>query len=254
LRGGTLYDLSQYWESGDSILAAVSPWRGFNLVALATLLASAVVFDGPLLQRASTVVSMPVVRPVNVTALVAQELSYGSTGFGGQYGSSDLDQMVMNQTFTQVFRSYITRAPITTSLTGTIKAAGVALDCSSENAVPWTNNDTSVLNFSSTVFSSNFLWNPGMAFPDTSYPVINFTLAYATGREVLGARDGVPFVTPESGDTRQMGICYGTIVQRTCFMRSATLEYPIVLVNDTVFLGGNSSTFTVDHIQAALKR
>jgi hypothetical protein len=258
LRGGTLYDLSRYWESGDSILAAASPWRGCNLVALATLLASAVVFDGPLLQRASTVVSMPVVRPVNVTALIAQELPYGSTGFGAFGSGGSLDQLVMNQTFAQVFRSYITRAPITTSFTGcvgnctgTIKAAGVALDCSPENLVPWTNNDTNnTYTYSSTVFSSNFLWSPGMVFPDTSYPVINFTLAYATGREVLGDKDGVPLVTPGSYKPNQAGICYGTIVQRTCMMRSATLEYPIVLVNDTVFLGGNSSTFTVDHIQA----
>jgi hypothetical protein len=114
LRCGTLYDLSRYWESGDSILAAAMPWRGFNLVALATLLASAVVFDGPLLQRASTVVSMPVSRPVNVTAFIAQELPYGATGFGAIGSGGSLDKLVMNQTFAQVFRSYITRAPITT--------------------------------------------------------------------------------------------------------------------------------------------
>jgi len=204
------------------------------------------------------VILMPVVRLLNITALIAQELPYGATGFGAFGSGGSFDQLVMNQTFAQLFRSYITRAPITTSLkrcvrncTVTIKAAGVALDCSSENLVPWTNNDTA-LNYSSTVFLSNFLWSPGMVFPDTSYPVINFTLAYATGREVLDAKDGVPLITPESRDTGQMGICYGAIVQRTCLMRSATLEYPIVLVNDTVFLGGNSSTFTVDHIQAGL--
>jgi hypothetical protein len=117
--------------------------------------------------------------------------------------------------------------------------------------VPWTNNNTaSTYTYSSTVFSSNFLWSPGTVFPDTSYLVINFTLAYATGREVLGDKDGVPYVTPGIYNTDQAGICFGTIVQRTCLMRSATLEYPIVLVNYTVFLGGNSSTFTVNHIQA----
>ncbi|MAD87664.1 MAG: hypothetical protein CL912_32290 [Deltaproteobacteria bacterium] len=33
-------------------------------------------------------------------------------------------------------------------------------------------------------------------------------------------------------------------------MRSATFEYPIILVNDTLHLGGDSSQFPVDHIQA----
>jgi hypothetical protein len=88
-----------------------------------------------------------------------------------------------------------------------------------------------------------------MEFPDTYYPAINFTLAYATGREVLATQDSV------INNTRQIGtpgVCNGTsvILQWTCLMRSATLEYPIILVDDTVFLDGNSSTFTVDHIQA----
>jgi hypothetical protein len=150
LRGGTLYGLSRYWESGDSILAAAIPWHGFNLVTLATLLTSAVVFDGPLLQRASTVVSMPVVRLVNVTALIAQEPPYGATGFGefvtGE--TTGLDRVLMGQTFAQVFRSYITRAPLTTSFTGcvgnctgTIKAAGLTVNCT-ENLVALTNDQT----------------------------------------------------------------------------------------------------------------
>jgi len=72
LHGGTLYDLSRYWESGDSLRAASTPGRGFNLIALATILTSAVVIDGPLLQRVSITISVPVQKAVNVTAPIAQ--------------------------------------------------------------------------------------------------------------------------------------------------------------------------------------
>jgi hypothetical protein len=110
LRGGTLYDLSRYWESGDSILAAATPGRGFNLVALATILAQTAYLDGPLLQKASTVVSVSFTRKVNVTALIAKELPYGYTGLW--------PSMVMDLIFSQILTDYNTRTPITTNFTG----------------------------------------------------------------------------------------------------------------------------------------
>ena len=72
----------RYWESGDGIWAAATSDRGFKLGSLATIVASAVVFDGPLLQRASTVVSKSATTNVNLTAPIAEELAYGYTGHG----------------------------------------------------------------------------------------------------------------------------------------------------------------------------
>lgn len=86
-----------------------------------------------------------------------------------------------------------------------------------------------------------------MVFPDTFYPAINFTLAFATRREVLATRNSVLHNT-RSLD--YLEIVIEQSVQRTCLMCSAALEYLIVPVNDTLFLYGNSSTLTVDHIQA----
>ncbi|KAE9368601.1 hypothetical protein N431DRAFT_444024 [Stipitochalara longipes BDJ] len=228
LRGGTLYDLSRYWESGDSILGAATPGRGFNLVALATILAQAVYLDGPLLQKASTVIAISVTRPANVTALIAEELPYGFTGLW--------PAMVMNQTFLQVVTDYTVRNPITVNFTGcegkcvgSMKAAGLAVNCSDEVHTLWNNSWT---DYTSTVdaFSSNFNFEPSN--DGLENPMITFNLSYATARQTLG----VP------------GQCYGTLVSKQCSMYSATLLYPVALSNGTIVLDTSSPT-SVDHIQ-----
>jgi hypothetical protein len=272
LRGGTLRDLSRYWESGDSILAALAPGRGFNVVALATLAAQAVILDGPLLQRASTVVSKQVTRSVNVTAAIAQEIPYGYTGYGSFAGNSSYFGgpaiMVMNVTFAEIFNQYLTRSPITTTFTGcvgscvgTIKAAGLALECS-EESIPWSNLWSNLTNVSTeyTVFSSTFEWQPASHLgelpdpaaqidPASLYPYINFNLSYAIGRIATPSlSNGLPYGTPQG--TQIPWTCNGTMITKHCSMRSATLDYPITLVNNTVHLSGNSSSFSVDHIQA----
>lgn len=198
LRGGTLYDLSRYWESGDSILGAIKSGRGFNVVAVATVIASAIVIDGPLLQQASTIVSKPIVTTVNVTAPIAQEMPYGYTGgWFGETFTSTSQKFIMNTTFAQIVNSYITRdkTPLTVAQTGftgcigecfgTVKAAGLATTCSLEE-VPWDNNSSSPNFFnSSTVFSSGFTWMPANHFVDgAEAPYIQFNLSYVKGRAI----------------------------------------------------------------------
>lgn len=249
LHGGTLYDLNRYWESGDSVRAAAMPGRGFNLVALATITAQIVIIDGPLLQRASHVVVVPRSVMVNVTAPIAQELPYGYTG----YADNPTD-IVMNETFSQIVNAYIKREKITTSFfgcsgncSGIVKAAGLAVDCS-ENSTVWkTSNSTGP------DFSSDFLWIPqdyGLfqgvyangTNPWPAYPFIDFKLGYITGRQAAPAYWG-------SGTSAAHGPCNGTMTMKRCTMRSATLHYPITMVENTVSIIGNSSSFFVDHIQ-----
>ena len=246
----------------------MTPGRGFNLVALATLAAQVVIVDGPLLQRASTVVSIQVTKPVNVTAAIAQEIPYGYTGYGffsvnsSYFGGPAI--MVMNATFADIFNQYVTRAPITTTFTGcvgscvgTIKAAGLALECSHETAL-WSNIEN--VNNETTVFASNFEWLPAQHLgempdpaaqidPATLYPYISFNLSYAIGRIATPSLSpGLPYGAPQGSQVPWQ--CNGTMVTKRCSMRSATLDYPVTLVNNTIHLSGNSSSFTVDHIQA----
>ena len=155
LAGGKLKDLDRYWKSGDSIVAAGISGRRFNVVALATLVVSVVVFDGPLLQRASTIGSRQVVKTVNVTAPIAQEIPYGYTALANIDGAEQLT--VMKQTFAQIVNAYARRDPIITDFrgcvgncSGTVKVAGLAINCSI-SSVEWNN----ALNVSANVGSAN---------------------------------------------------------------------------------------------------
>jgi hypothetical protein len=270
LRGGTLNDLNRYWESGDGVIAAAMSGKDFNLVALATLVASTVFFDGPLLQRASTVVPMQTTKLVNVTAPISQELPYGYSGYGNIDGVSS-EQIILNQTFAQVVNDYTTRAPIKTSFTGcagsclgTVKAAGLAVNCSA-NSVPWNSSEANTKGFDTDdpIFSSTFNWYPFDVLkmakysnginPYPQFPFIDFALTYVTDRIASPER---PLSSPLDGSygiavgqPGGYGSCNGTLMMKRCSMLSATLEYPIVLVNNTVSLSGDSSTFRVDHIQ-----
>lgn len=62
-----------------------------------------------------------------------------------------------------------------------------------------------------------------------------------------------PFLIPGTGivsGTPGGRACNGTLVRKKCSLRSATLEYPITLVNSTVHLAENTTDFNVVDIQA----
>jgi hypothetical protein len=236
-------------------LAAGTPGRGFNLVALATIVTQAVVFDGPLLQRASTIISKPMTADVNVTAPIAQEIPCGYTGYASGLPDATGPSITMNQTFAKVVNSYITREPITTSFmgfsgncSGSIRATGLAVDCE-EKPAPWINNLNLLNSTEEFVISSSFEWIPSTTLnpdyytdgtnPWPLYPFIDFKLLYATGRIANLFADDPGF---------GMGSCNWTLVTNRCSMRSAMLLYPINMINNTVTISGNSSSFPVDHI------
>jgi hypothetical protein len=272
LHGGKLVDLHHYWESGDGIWAAVTSGKGINKVSLATMIASAVVFDGPLLQRASNIVSISATVDVNVTTSIAEEIPNGYTGYGiimdiGNAFSSQL----MNPSFAQVVNDYTTRSPITTNFTGcvgdcygSVKAAGLAVNCSMDTVL-W-NSSQSIqpdgYSGDDNLFTLAFDFIPATIFgmdsdrqltdPFPNEPFIKFRLQYVIGRTAT------PPATPELQPYQifhnvpgGVGFCNGTRVLKTCSMRSATLLYPVHLVNSTISLSGNSSSFEVDHVQAS---
>jgi hypothetical protein len=172
----------------------------------------------------------------------------------GLPGGTD-PSITMNQTFAKVINSYITREPITTSFmgcsrncSGTIRAAVLAVDCE-ENPTPWINNLNLLNSTEEFVISSSFEWIPSTTLnpdyytngtnPWPLYPFIDFKLLYATGRIANLFADDPGF---------GMGSCNWTLVTNRCSMRSAMLLYPINMINNTVTISGNSSSFPVDHI------
>jgi hypothetical protein len=78
-RGSTLKDLHQRWKQGTSVWACLADLKLFNLVAFASVVTALVVVDGPLWQRASTVISRSLDGPISIEALITPVIPPGYT-------------------------------------------------------------------------------------------------------------------------------------------------------------------------------
>jgi hypothetical protein len=126
-------ELHKHWSSGDGFWSALGAGRHFSLVSLGSIAATLILVDQPLIQRASTVVSVPRFYLTNVTAAVAPEIPWGYTGY--QSGQVPSDQ-VLTQPMISAFNDYNTQTPITQgfsgckdSCSGYIEAGGLAAQC-----------------------------------------------------------------------------------------------------------------------------
>ncbi|CZR51353.1 uncharacterized protein PAC_01228 [Phialocephala subalpina] len=249
-RGGTLRDLHTRWESGDGFWGALGAGRNFNLVSLASLAATFIVIDQPLIQRASTIVPATSVGFVNVTASIAPEIPYGYTGY--QYGRVVYEQ-VMTQPMITAFNDFNTQAPITTGFTGCkdqctgyVNAGGLAAQCTTltgpvaylqspkMDGVDISNNSY----IAQSPFSVNFTLVPEEVYKNDTYYSGNSSSILMV----------VSYTTNAS-----LGNCGGTLVTRTCKLKSATLRYPITLQqlgqNTTVRLGNITAGATIESFQ-----
>ena len=132
-RGGTVQDLHKHWSSGDGFWSALGSGRHFNYASLGCIAATLVVIDQPLIQRASTVVSVPRSYSSNITAIIAPEIPWGYTGYQSGRGSF---QQLMTQPMISAFNSYNTQASINSGFSGCkdtckgyIEAGGLAAQC-----------------------------------------------------------------------------------------------------------------------------
>ncbi|KUJ22926.1 uncharacterized protein LY89DRAFT_314228 [Mollisia scopiformis] len=242
IQGGTLRDLHTRWESGDGFWGALGAGRNFNLVSLASLAATFIVIDQPLIQRASTIVPAQFSRLTNVTATIAPEIPYGYTG--AQYGRGSYQQ-VMTQPMISAFNDYNTQASITTGFagcsdtcTGFVDAGGLAAECTTISGPiaylqsPKTNASNDILDsafLAQSPFNVNFTLVPQMSETNASY--ILMMVSYTTDAHSSN--------------------CGGTLIQRSCKLQSATLRYPITLKNSTLELGNITTDATIQSFQPA---
>ncbi|KAI9745789.1 MAG: hypothetical protein M1835_002533 [Candelina submexicana] len=216
--GTTVNDLHRYWEYGNSLWSATLAGKHFNLVALATIMASITPVSGPLIQRASSVVAQELNRNISMTVNMSPELPFGFTGIISGRGRS---VAVLTSNFSSVMRDYNNKASTNMSNTGckgtcsaVIQGAGLAMNCS-QRTIPFDLRPGSgpPFNFNQTkVFSSNFTYSESI--PDS----IQLNVQYKA--------------TPD---------CVGDLVVSTCLLRAAVVKYPVVFRNDSVTLNPNSS-------------
>ncbi|RDL40421.1 uncharacterized protein BP5553_00400 [Venustampulla echinocandica] len=225
LRGGTITDLHNHWDHADGILPALFSGRQFSLVALGTIAVTVMVIDQPLIQRASSVITIPRTFPVNVTAPIAPEVPWGFTGY--QIGRRTTDQ-VMTQHMISAFNDHNSQAPIFTGFsgcndtcTGYVDAGGLSAKCNTTSG-PIMYNMYDYLGKTVSPFSVNFGLKPSRVNA-SSQMVLN--VAYT--------------------DNSDGSSCSGIRTERTCYLVPATLRYPVKLTGNILTIGdilGNGTT------------
>ncbi|PMD37659.1 hypothetical protein L207DRAFT_493212 [Hyaloscypha variabilis F] len=228
-------DLHQYWKTGNSLLAALTFGRNFNLVALASMIVAVSPITGPLLQRASRVATIALRTNVVLSAALAPQLPPGYSGTLAELG--DVPSF-FSQAFSKVVNDFYDRADITMNNTGCdgtcmtkVVGAGFAVNCSSYevevNVTPvGSNYSAPQFIYGIDVFGSNFSWPgapSGVADPGT----LSLNIQYK----------------PDAG-------CAGQLLVRNCTLSPATVQYSAIINGNqkTISLPANS-TFNDDVIQ-----
>ena len=146
LHGTTVKDLSQIWSYGTSLKSALVAWKdvyrfSVHRLAIAKIFILVVLIDGPLLQRALTIVSSEKQSTVSMEALVAPQVPQRYTSsLGGR-----TFQYTPTASYTTVMREYsqqtVMRSPFNTTCNGncsaTILAAGLSASNCTETSAPF---------------------------------------------------------------------------------------------------------------------
>jgi hypothetical protein len=241
LKGGTVADLSRQWTYGTSVKASLLSGRYFNPTALATIIVTAVVINGPLLQRASTIITQNVSGEAPLKVALAQLLpphymtALGTAGHDGEVTAS-----VITQNFTKVISDYQKNIPITTGITdcagncsAIVQAAGIVVNCEAPVRTLFIVNPKNQTD--APMFSVNTEWTPictefpgqicyGGIDPNVVSEIIQLTVGY-----VQPIKDS----------------CNGTFVSTTCNITEAVVEYSVDISGKTVTLDKTSPRLNV---------
>lgn len=221
-----LGDLHRFWDFGNSLWAATTSGRYFNLIALACIFTAIAPINGPLLQRASTVKEASSgSEPTTLELAIATTLPAGFSGYlsGRQYAVS-----LYSQNFTSVVQDFYNQREIRMDDTGCVgtcstkvEGVGLAVNCSSfeepyrldpsfpENGNYDPSSDPAMMN-GSDVFTSYFSWYSGL--PNN----ISLAIKY-----------------------KDKADCTGNLMINECSITLATVKYPVVI-------DGNKSTIALD--------
>ncbi|KAM3086418.1 hypothetical protein ACMFMG_000553 [Clarireedia jacksonii] len=225
LRGGTIGDLHYHWSHADGFFSALTAGTQISWVTLASIAVTVMVIDQPLMQRASSTVSVEKVEPVNITARIAPEIPWGFTAFQAGRGSTEL---LMTQPMTAAFNDFNSGRLITTGFsgcndtcTGYVDAGGLSAICNTTSGPADFEALSHVVGATRSPFSVSWgiQGTSGMG-PD------NYTTNYIT-MEVV-------YTTKAWYDDNYM--CQGTTIKRSCYLVPATLRYPVKITNNSLVL------------------
>lgn len=102
MHGSTVADLHQTWRAGSSLFGAIASGRNIGLLGTATIFSTLITVDGPLLQRSTTVHSVPFHHDHQVSLEVSMvpEIPHGLGGWwttGAHIGDNSPNSPVFNE-------------------------------------------------------------------------------------------------------------------------------------------------------------
>jgi hypothetical protein len=206
-------ELHNMWAFGDGLKAILFSGRSFNFVALTALLITVAPINGPLLQRASVIGTRGGYNPVNVTIPIAKKTILTGSITGRYHESNALTpafRTVINQ-HTKRDLINITNSGCIGTCKGHVLGAGYDIQCN-ETLVPYDRNNEhpngTARDTRLDCFATTFSYQEEYMYPNK----ISFTAGFKRSENSTG-----------------------NMTWRSCFMWPATVAYPIILENDTIF-------------------
>lgn len=218
LLNSQVVDLHRTWSYGNNFFAAITSWRNFNLVALASILVTLAPINGPLLQRASRVTSIGVPLERTIAVQIAARLPQGYTGY--MTGRTEVPALLTAQ-FANVVRSCYRRDNIPTNAS----CEGIC--------------NTHVLGagWSVTCDSSTTPYNMSMAqHASPNYPV--WTQVFDSN---FRWQADLPAIIQSGASSKTQNACTGNLVLRNCTLIAATVKYPVIISSGTIALDPSST-------------
>jgi hypothetical protein len=115
INAAPLVDTHRSWDFGNNLWAAATAGKHFNFISLATILVALAMLESPLIQKASTVATRQISKPVTILASLAANLPSGYTGTAtGEFG----EPTTPSAEFSEAFNDYSIRATIGGSFQG----------------------------------------------------------------------------------------------------------------------------------------
>ncbi|KAL9094281.1 MAG: hypothetical protein Q9165_003421 [Trypethelium subeluteriae] len=227
MRGTTFAQLHQDWKMSIGAVGALTAGRYTNFIAVASLCATFVIVDGPLLQRASSVISKTPAEPVSLHTLLSPEIPAYFTGFSIFVADHPTNDFTSE--FYSIFSNYTAGSAITGAITGcpgvctaTVQAAALAMTTCSSQSTP--------INY-----TKPLVGNQSAVYEECRIAPANldaFTITFITTLDGLG-NERVD-LTVGMTDTAVARTCVGEFTTKTCHLVSATAEYDVTISNGNI--------------------
>lgn len=253
LRGAPLAKLHRDWAFGTSLWASLTAGKNFfSIMVFGNIFTVLCLVDGPLLQRATSVVSQSIEQTVQLNASLATDIS-NFTSIPGVVGS-------LSTEFVQVLSDYASGTPIRLSVsgcdgtcTGKVRTLGLNGSCAITNvestdwardAINSTNQDFQFVEDTllNVTFPFLFFWT----MEQDHRRLLDFEVSYFT------SASGTPPTIPMDFG-QPLSTCPGFVTYKSCSYNIGIVEYPVNIVNQTLTLDSNQSTFPVVSMDSFLR-